>query len=51
MISRLVLIQPSFRFEEAISAFDATKKGKTEDGKDLIKAIISGPGVPVEEDG
>jgi len=43
------LVTHRFRFEEAISAFNATKKGKSEDGKDLIKAIISGPGVSVEE--
>jgi D-xylulose reductase len=49
VVSHLILNQTSFRFEEAISAFDATKKGKSEDGKELIKAIISGPGVSVEE--
>lgn len=49
MILRPILIQPSFTFEEAITAFDATKKGKSEDGKAVIKAIISGPGVSVEE--
>lgn len=43
------LVTHRFRFEEAISAFDATKKGESEDGKGLIKAIISGPGVSVEE--
>jgi len=43
------LVTHRFRFEEAISAFDATKKGKSEDGKAVIKAIISGPGVPVKE--
>jgi len=43
------LVTHRFKFEDAISAFEATKKGKSEDGKDLIKAIISGPGVSVEE--
>ncbi|KAI9448159.1 xylitol dehydrogenase [Lactarius indigo] len=43
------IVTHRFKFEEAESAFDATKKGKSEDGKDLIKAIISGPGVSVEE--
>ena len=49
MISHLILKQPSFIFEDAVSAFNATKKGESEDGKDLIKAIISGPGVSVDE--
>jgi len=43
------LVTHRFTFEEAISAFDATKKGKSQDGKGVIKAIISGPGVSVEE--
>jgi len=43
------LVTHRFRFEDAISAFEATKKGKSEDGKGVIKAIISGPGVRVEE--
>ncbi|KAN0131431.1 xylitol dehydrogenase [Lactarius tabidus] len=49
MVNLRPLVTHRFRFEEAISAFDATKKGKSEDGKELIKAIISGPGVSVEE--
>ena len=34
-----------FAFDDAVEAFQATKNGKTEDGKGVIKAIISGPGV------
>jgi D-xylulose reductase len=41
------LVTHRFAFEEAISAFDATKLGKSPDGKGVIKAIISGPGVDV----
>jgi len=36
----------SYKFEEAITAFKATKAGKSEDGKALIKAIIDGPEDP-----
>lgn len=36
---------PSYPFEEAVTAFQATKAGKSEDGKGVIKVIISGPGV------
>ncbi|KAH7098483.1 xylitol dehydrogenase [Auriculariales sp. MPI-PUGE-AT-0066] len=32
-----------FSFEQAALAFETTKKGKSEDGKAVIKAIISGP--------
>ena len=39
----------SFKFEDAVNAFETTKKGKSEDGKGLIKAIISGPDVSVDE--
>ena len=38
-----------FAFEEAIAAFETTKTGKSQDGKGVIKAIISGPDVPVDE--
>jgi len=38
-----------YKFEDAITAFEATKKGKSEDGKGLIKAIISGPDVSVDD--
>jgi len=43
------LVTHRFRFEDAITAFDVTKKGKSEDGRGLIKAIISGPGVSVDD--
>ena len=38
-----------FSFPDAKIAFEATKKGRGEDGKGVIKAIISGPDVPVNE--
>jgi len=38
------LVTHRFKFEDAIVAFKATKAGKSEDGKGVIKAIISGPG-------
>jgi len=43
------LVTHRFRFEDAATAFDVTRKGRSEDGKDLIKAIISGPGVSVDD--
>jgi len=39
------LVTHRFKFEDAIKAFDTTKVGKSEDGKGVIKAIISGPDV------
>jgi D-xylulose reductase len=39
-----------FPFDQAITAFNATRAGKSEDGKGVIKAIISGPDVSVDED-
>ncbi|TEB35636.1 xylitol dehydrogenase [Coprinellus micaceus] len=38
------LVTHRFKFEDALTAFKATKAGKSEDGKTLIKAIIAGPG-------
>jgi D-xylulose reductase len=39
----------SYPFTAAANAFKATKAGKSEDGKAVIKAIISGPDVsPVD---
>lgn len=32
-----------FAFRDAITAFQATQNGKSDDGKGVIKAIISGP--------
>lgn len=37
------LITHRFAFNDAPIAFDTTRKGKSEDGKSVIKAIISGP--------
>lgn len=39
----------SFVFKDAITAFQATRKGKSADGKEVIKVIISGPDTPVDE--
>jgi len=39
------LVTHRYKFEDAITAFAATRAGKSEDGKGVIKAIISGPGV------
>ncbi|KAH8830490.1 xylitol dehydrogenase [Flagelloscypha sp. PMI_526] len=36
------LVTHRFTFDQALVAFKATKAGKSEDGKDLIKAMISG---------
>jgi D-xylulose reductase len=33
----------SFSFDDAKIAFKATRAGKSDDGKGLVKAIISGP--------
>ncbi|KAF7352689.1 putative D-xylulose reductase A [Mycena venus] len=43
------LVTHRFPFDQAIIAFNATRAGKSEDGKGVIKAIISGPDVSVEE--
>ncbi len=40
----------SFPFTDAITAFQATRRGKSADGKEVIKAIISGPDTAVDED-
>lgn len=39
-----------FPFDQAITAFKATRSGKGEDGKGVIKVIISGPDVSIDED-
>lgn len=36
---------PRYKFNDAITAFKATRSGKSDDGKGVIKAIISGPDV------
>jgi D-xylulose reductase len=38
-----------FAFEDAIVAFNTTRVGKSEDGKGVIKAVISGPDVPKDD--
>ncbi|KAK7061824.1 xylitol dehydrogenase [Favolaschia claudopus] len=43
------LVTHRFPFDQAIAAFKATRAGKSEDGKGVIKAIISGPDVSIEE--
>ncbi|KAI0068828.1 xylitol dehydrogenase [Artomyces pyxidatus] len=43
------MVTHRFKFDDAVTAFKATKAGKSEDGKALIKAIISGPDVSVDE--
>ncbi|EIW82103.1 xylitol dehydrogenase [Coniophora puteana RWD-64-598 SS2] len=42
------LVSHRYKFEDAVVAFQTTRKGKSDDGKGVIKAIISGPDVPVE---
>jgi len=42
------LVTHRFTFDQAIVAFKATRAGKSEDGKGVIKAIISGPDVPAD---
>lgn len=42
-------ILPRYPFDKAIEAFEATKAGKSSDGKGLIKAVISGPDVSVDD--
>ncbi|KAI0036756.1 xylitol dehydrogenase [Vararia minispora EC-137] len=43
------MVTHRFKFEDAVIAFEATKKGRSEDGKGLIKAVISGPDVLVDD--
>ena len=39
------LVTHRFSFEQAVDAFQATRAGKSPDGKAVIKAVISGPDV------
>lgn len=39
----------SFAFTDAIRAFQITRAGKDEDGKGVIKAVISGPDVSTKD--
>jgi len=43
------LVTHRFTFEQAIEAFNTTKTGKSQDGKPVIKAVISGPDVAIED--
>ncbi|THH32895.1 hypothetical protein EUX98_g1264 [Antrodiella citrinella] len=43
------LITHRFTFEQAVEAFAINRAGKSEDGKPVIKAIISGPDVSVND--
>ncbi|ESK96104.1 xylitol dehydrogenase [Moniliophthora roreri MCA 2997] len=43
------LVTHRYTFKEAIEAFQATRAGKSGDGKGVIKAIISGPDVSVDD--
>ncbi|KAI0053005.1 xylitol dehydrogenase [Auriscalpium vulgare] len=43
------MVTHRFKFTDAVTAFKATKAGKSEDGKPLIKAIISGPDVSPDD--
>ncbi|KAK0490889.1 xylitol dehydrogenase [Armillaria novae-zelandiae] len=43
------LVTHRFAFQDALVAFNTTKAGKSADGKALIKAVISGPDVSLEE--
>lgn len=43
------LVTHRFKFEDALQAFNTTRAGKSEDGKGVIKAVISGPGVALED--
>jgi len=38
-----------FAFKDAENAFSVTRMGKSEDGKGVIKAVISGPDVSVDD--
>jgi hypothetical protein len=39
----------SFPFTQAREAFETTRSGKSPDGKGVIKAIISGPDVDIND--
>jgi D-xylulose reductase len=43
------LVTHRFKFEDALQAFNTTRAGKSEDGKGVIKAVISGPGVAIDD--
>ena len=39
------LVTHRYSFDQAVEAFQATRAGKSPDGKAVIKAVISGPDV------
>jgi len=43
------LVTHRFKFEDAVTAFNTTREGKSKDGRNLIKAIISGPDVSIDD--
>ncbi|KAI0771564.1 xylitol dehydrogenase [Trametes elegans] len=43
------LVTHRYSFQQALEAFQATRAGKSEDGKPVIKAVISGPDVKPED--
>jgi len=43
------LVTHRYPFDKAIEAFEATKAGKSADGKGVIKAVISGPDVSPDD--
>ncbi|OJT04132.1 hypothetical protein TRAPUB_5177 [Trametes pubescens] len=43
------LVTHRFSFDQAIQAFQTTRAGKSEDGKPVIKAVISGPDVSPDD--
>ncbi|KAG6911206.1 hypothetical protein DXG01_003073 [Tephrocybe rancida] len=42
------LVTHRYTFDQAIVAFQATRSGKSEDGKGVIKVVISGPDFPAD---
>ena len=43
------LVTHRFPFDKAAEAFNTTRVGKSEDGKAVIKAVISGPDVSPDD--
>ena len=43
------LVTHRFSFDQAVQAFQVTRNGKSEDGKAVIKAVISGPDVSPDD--
>jgi D-xylulose reductase len=47
--SQFLYFASRYPFNQAVAAFSDTRKGKGKDGRLLIKAMISGPGVGIDE--